>query len=72
MIDAINRLAEAIEDSNGSTDYAAIVSAICSAISLVAILFLIIERHEKKRPYLLVSFELKRSSKKCGRSLCQA
>ncbi len=65
MIDAINRLAEAIENSNSSMDYAAIVSAVCSVISLVAILLLLIERHEKKRPYLLVSFELKRSNLAC-------
>lgn len=65
MIDAINRVAEAIEKSNNSIDYAAIVSAVCSVISLIAILLLLIERHEKKRPYLLVSFELKRSNLAC-------
>lgn len=65
MIDAINRVAEAIERSNNGVDYAAIVSAVCSVISLVAIILLLIERHEKKRPYLQVSFELKRSNLAC-------
>ena len=35
MIDAINRAAEAIDRSNNSIDYTAIVSAVCSVISLV-------------------------------------
>lgn len=46
-------------------DWASIISAICSTISLVTIAVLLIERREKKRPYLQISFELIRSSLVC-------
>lgn len=48
-----------------AADWASIISAICSAISLIAIVVLLIERCEKKRPYLQISFELIRSSLVC-------
>lgn len=44
---------------------AAIVSAFCAAISLIAVVVLMVERFEKKRPYLQVSFELIRSTLAC-------
>lgn len=49
----------------GAADLAAIVSAVCSAISLATVVILLIERKEKKRPYLQISFELIRSSLVC-------
>lgn len=42
------------------SDIMAFVSAVCSVISLVTIIILLIERAEKKRPYLQISFELER------------
>ena len=65
MIDAINHLAWVVEESNHGIDWAAVISAVCSVISLVAIAILLKERSEKKRPYLQVSFELLRSSMVC-------
>lgn len=47
------------------SDVMAFVSAGCSVISLVAIIILLIERAEKKRPYLQISFELVKSSLVC-------
>lgn len=47
------------------SDVMAFVSAACSVISLVTIIILLIERAEKKRPYLQISFELVKSSLVC-------
>lgn len=47
------------------SDIMAFVSAVCSVISLVTIIILLIERAEKKRPYLQISFELVKSSLVC-------
>lgn len=44
---------------------ASVISAICSVISLIAIIMLIIDRIERKRPYLQVSSELLRSNLAC-------
>lgn len=64
LIEAINNLAAAIVQLT-TTDWAGSVSAICSVISLITIIILLVERGEKKRPYLQVSFELVRSSLVC-------
>lgn len=47
------------------SDKMAFISACCSVVSLIAIIILLIERREKKRPYLQVSFELIKSSLVC-------
>jgi len=47
------------------SDKMALISAFCSVISLVTIILLFIERAEKKRPYLQISFELVKSSLVC-------
>lgn len=62
---AIKELADAIRQMNNQFDWASAVSAICSIISLAAIVILLKERKEKKRPYLQVSFELVKSSLVC-------
>lgn len=64
LINAINNFANAIIQLIGS-DWTGTVSAFCSVISLIAIIILLIERREKKRPYLQISFELVRSSLVC-------
>ncbi|MEG1631197.1 MAG: hypothetical protein RR423_02940 [Hydrogenoanaerobacterium sp.] len=65
MESALKELIEVIRQSNVGIDWVSWVSAICSAISLVAIALLILERKEKKRPYLQAAFELLRSSLAC-------
>lgn len=64
LIESINNLAAALVQL-ATTDWTGSVSAICSMISLITIIILLIERSEKKRPYLQVSFELVRSSLVC-------
>lgn len=64
LIDSIYNLSDAIVHLV-TTDWAGSVSAICSVISLITIIILLVERSEKKRPYLQVSFELVRSSLVC-------
>lgn len=64
LVNAINNFANAIIQLIGS-DWTGTVSAFCSVISLIAIIILLIERREKKRPYLQVSFELVKSSLVC-------
>ena len=64
LIDSIYNLSDAIVQLV-TTDWAGSVSAICSVISLITIIILLVERSEKKRPYLQVSFELVRSSLVC-------
>lgn len=65
MEEAINRLSETIQLSNGNWDWASAISALCSLISLIAIIILLIERLERKRPYMQVSFQLLRDSLVC-------
>lgn len=57
LIDAVNRNAQV-----GGWE---ILTSICSVISLVAIVILLIERKEKKRPYLQITFELIRDNLVC-------
>ncbi|NCA93272.1 hypothetical protein EOM82_08575 [bacterium] len=61
----MQELIDVIKETNGGLDWASTISAICSVISLVAIIILLKERSEKKRPYLQASFELIRSSLTC-------
>jgi hypothetical protein len=65
MEDLMRELIDVIRETNGGLDWASIISAICSVISLTAIIILLKERREKKRPYLQASFELIRSSLTC-------
>lgn len=64
MENLIQQLIVAIENSSKVSGWE-IISAICSAISLVAIGVLLIERNEKKRPYLQITFELVRDNLVC-------
>ena len=65
MENAIRELTEAINRMNSGVDWAACISAACSVISLLAIAVLLVERKEKQRPYLQISFELVKSSLVC-------
>jgi len=65
MEDLMRELINVIREANGGLDWASIISAICSVVSLIAIIILLKERSEKRRPYLQASFELKRSSLTC-------
>ena len=64
LIEAINKLATSLVQL-ATTNWTGSVSAICSVISLITIIILLIERCEKKRPYLQISFELVKSSLVC-------
>lgn len=65
MENAIRELTEAINQMNGGIDWASAISAVCSVVSLIAIVVLLVERKEKQRPYLQISFELVKSSLVC-------
>ena len=65
METAIRELTEAIKQMNGGIDWASAISAVCSVVSLIAIVVLLVERKEKQRPYLQISFELVKSSLVC-------
>jgi len=65
MEDLMRELIDVIRETNGGLDWTSIISAICSVVSLIAIIILLKERNEKKRPYLQASFELIRSSLTC-------
>lgn len=64
MEDLIQQLIIAVENTSKSNGWE-IISAICSAVSLVAIAVLLVERNEKKRPYLQITFELVRDNLVC-------
>jgi hypothetical protein len=65
METAIRELTEAINQMNSGIDWASAISAVCSVVSLIAIVVLLVERKEKQRPYLQISFELVKSSLVC-------
>lgn len=65
MEDLMRELIDVIRETNGGIDWSAIISSLCSVISLAAIFILLKERYEKKRPYLQASFELIKSSLTC-------
>ena len=62
---AVIKLSETIQRSMSQTDWVAILSVIFSGFSLLGIVFLLIERYERKRPYLQASFELIRGNSVC-------
>lgn len=65
LTEHIQQLTDVISQQNSAFDWSSAISAACSLISLIAIALLLIERKEKKRPYLQVSFELLKSSLVC-------
>lgn len=65
MENAIRELTDTINQMNGGIDWASAISAVCSVVSLIAIVLLLVERKEKQRPYLQISFELVKSSLVC-------
>lgn len=65
MEEAILQVAEVIQQNNDKFNWPPVISAICSIISLITIVLLLLERFERKRPYLQVSFELLKSSLVC-------
>lgn len=65
MIEAIRSLSDAIISAHSGFDWVEFASAVCSALSLIGIVVLLIERREKKRPYLVATFELVRSDHIC-------
>lgn len=65
MEEALLQVAQAIQENNNQFDWPSAISAVCSIISLLAIVILLVERFERKRPYLQVSFELLKSSLVC-------
>lgn len=65
MEEALLQLAQAIQENNNQFDWPSTISAICAIISLIAIVILLVERFERKRPYLQASFELLKSSLVC-------
>ncbi|HHT95418.1 MAG TPA: hypothetical protein GXZ71_05970, partial [Clostridiaceae bacterium] len=58
MENAIRELSETIQQVNMHFNWPSAISAVCSVVSLLAIVVLLKERAEKKRPYLQVSLEL--------------
>lgn len=65
MEEALLQLAQAIQKNNNRFDWPSTISAVCAIISLLAIVILLVERFERKRPYLQASFELLKSSLVC-------
>lgn len=55
----------AIQQMKSEIDWASIISYACSVISLIAIIILLKEHMERKRPYLKVSLELIRNNLAC-------
>ncbi|MGN1383245.1 MAG: hypothetical protein ACI4W2_10585 [Eubacterium sp.] len=58
----LERLVVAIEQQNAGISWDSIISLFALIASWITITLLLIERHEKKRPYLMISFQLVRSS----------
>ncbi len=65
MENAIRELSETIQQVNMHFNWPSAISAICSVVSLLAIVVLLKERAEKNRPYLQVSLELIRGTLVC-------
>lgn len=61
----LQRLVEAVEKLNSSPSWDIIISLLALIASWITIAFLLIERQEKNRPYLQISFELVRSTLAC-------
>lgn len=65
MKELLQRLVEAVESLNSSPRWDTIISFGALIAAWITIAFLLIERHEKNRPYLQISFELVRSTLAC-------
>lgn len=65
VIDLMERIATALEQQNGIPIWEILINIIPWAGVLITIVFLLIERIEKQRPYLEISFELVRSTLAC-------
>ena len=65
IIELLERIAMGLEQQNGIPVWEIIINVIPWIGVLVTIFFLLIERYEKKRPYLEVSFELVRGTMTC-------
>ena len=65
MEELLERLVVAVENQNNAIPWDSIISVLALIASWVAIIILLIERREKKRPYLHITFELVRSSLAC-------
>lgn len=63
--DLLQRLVNAVESLGSSPSWDTIISVLALIGSWIAIIFLFIERQEKNRPYLEISFELVRSTLAC-------
>lgn len=64
-IELLERIAIALEQQNGIPVWEILINIIPWAGVLITIAFLLIERIEKQRPYLEISFELVRSTLAC-------
>lgn len=65
VIELLERIAIALEQQNGIPVWEILINIIPWAGVLITIAFLLIERIEKQRPYLEISFELVRSTLAC-------
>lgn len=63
--DLLQRLVNAVESLSSSPSWDTIIALFALIGSWIAIIFLFIERQEKNRPYLEISFELVRSTLAC-------
>lgn len=64
-MELLERIAIALERQNGIPIWEIVINVIPWIGVLVTITFLLIERYEKRRPYLEISFELVRSTMAC-------
>ena len=65
VIELLERIIIALEQQNGIPTWEILINIIPWVGVLITIAFLLIERIEKKRPYLEISFELVRSTMAC-------
>lgn len=63
--DLLQRLVYAVENLSSSPSWDTIIALFALIGSWIAIIFLFVERREKNRPYLEISFELVRSTLAC-------
>ena len=61
----LQRLVEAVEKLNSAPSEDTIIAFFALVAAWITIAFLLVERHEKNRPYLQISFELVRSTLAC-------
>ena len=65
IVELLERIAMALEQQNGIPVWEILINIIPWIGVIVTLAFLLIERAEKKRPYLEISFELVRSTLAC-------